>query len=52
MAMTYLLVLNELYDIYSNSLIGHTYFNPNIIGDEKPGFELGFDHWGTICPLG
>ena len=17
-----------------------------------PGFELGFDHWGTICPLG
>ena len=35
MAMTYLLVLNELYDIYSNSLIGHTYFNPNIIGDEK-----------------
>ena len=18
----------------------------------NPGFELGFDHWGTICPLG
>ena len=20
--------------------------------DEYTGFELGFDHWGTICPLG
>ena len=18
----------------------------------ESGFELGFDHWGTICPLG
>ena len=22
-----------------------------MIGSES-GFELGFDHWGTICPLG
>ena len=19
---------------------------------DSAGFELGFDHWGTICPLG
>ena len=21
-------------------------------GSPYSGFELGFDHWGTICPLG
>ena len=28
---------------------------PNIDGPTMlgaAGFELGFDHWGTICPLG
>ena len=31
---------------------GNLHFKINIIGLTYAGFELGFDHWGTICPLG
>ena len=27
-------------------------FLPNSATASTPGFELGFDHWETICPLG
>ena len=50
-AMTYLLVLNELYDIYSNSLIGHTYFNPNMLCNDKWSISNSISKWTVSSTL-
>ena len=31
---------------------GHRQIDFSTLFNESAGFELGCDHWGTICPLG